>query len=171
MQSAVLGFGIFRVLERYGITSGLSVAENVILQTTSVATATMPLAAGKHASHVHRGVCVCAKKFLINTTFVQVLHRSQPHTCRHPLYSSGGDCGGSHACQRYPMQTLRFSTHCRSCGHHPSARNDDTGTESTFRTDSAVARETAAVVSGAGILRRIHCCAPAHPDHHQGMAQ
>ena len=47
LQSAVLGFGIFRVLERYGITSGLSVAENVILQTTSVATATMPLAAGK----------------------------------------------------------------------------------------------------------------------------
>ncbi|EIE19928.1 OPT superfamily oligopeptide transporter [Coccomyxa subellipsoidea C-169] len=46
LQSAVLGFGIFRVLERYGITSGLSVAENVILQTTSVATATMPLAAG-----------------------------------------------------------------------------------------------------------------------------
>ena len=46
MQSAVLGFGVFRVLERYGITSGLSVAENVILQTTSVATATMPLAAG-----------------------------------------------------------------------------------------------------------------------------
>lgn len=35
------------MLERYGITSGLSVAENVILQTTSVATATMPLAAGK----------------------------------------------------------------------------------------------------------------------------
>ena len=50
LQSAVLGFGIFRVLERYGITSGLSVAENVILQTTSVATATMPLAAGQHRS-------------------------------------------------------------------------------------------------------------------------
>ena len=47
LQSAVLGFGVFRVLERYGITSGLSVAENVILQTTSVATATMPLAAGQ----------------------------------------------------------------------------------------------------------------------------
>ena len=49
MQSAVLGFGVFRVLERYGVTSGLSVGENVILQTTSVATATMPLAAGKEA--------------------------------------------------------------------------------------------------------------------------
>lgn len=47
MQSAVLGFGVFRVLERYGITSALSIGENVILQTTSVATATMPLAAGK----------------------------------------------------------------------------------------------------------------------------
>ena len=43
----MLGFGVFRVLERWGITSGLSVAENVILQTTSVATATMPLAAGQ----------------------------------------------------------------------------------------------------------------------------
>ena len=49
MQSAVLGFGVFRVLERYGVTSGLSIGENVILQTTSVATATMPLAAGKEA--------------------------------------------------------------------------------------------------------------------------
>ena len=47
MQSAVLGFGVFRVLERCGITSALSIGENVILQTTSVATATMPLAAGK----------------------------------------------------------------------------------------------------------------------------
>ena len=49
VQSAVLGFGVFRVLERYGVTSGLSIGENVILQTTSVATATMPLAAGKEA--------------------------------------------------------------------------------------------------------------------------
>ena len=31
LQSAVLGFGVFRVLERYGITSGLSIGENVIL--------------------------------------------------------------------------------------------------------------------------------------------
>lgn len=46
-QSAVLGFGVFRILEQYGITTGLSIGENVILQTTSVATATMPLAAGK----------------------------------------------------------------------------------------------------------------------------
>ena len=52
-QSAVLGFGVFRVLERYGITSGLSVAENVILQTTSVATATMPLAAGQQITALH----------------------------------------------------------------------------------------------------------------------
>ena len=52
MQSAVLGFGVFRVLERYGITSALSIGENVILQTTSVATATMPLAAGKPI-HLH----------------------------------------------------------------------------------------------------------------------
>lgn len=44
-QSAILGFGVFQVLERYGFRK-LSVGENVILQTTSVATATMPLAAG-----------------------------------------------------------------------------------------------------------------------------
>ncbi len=44
-QSAILGFGAFQVLERYGFRK-LSVGENVILQTTSVATATMPLAAG-----------------------------------------------------------------------------------------------------------------------------
>ncbi|KAK9840796.1 hypothetical protein WJX81_005265 [Elliptochloris bilobata] len=45
LQSAILGFGAFQVLERYGFRK-LSVGENVILQTTSVATATMPLAAG-----------------------------------------------------------------------------------------------------------------------------
>ena len=45
-QSSILGFGVFQVLERYGFRK-LSVGENVILQTTSVATATMPLAAGK----------------------------------------------------------------------------------------------------------------------------
>ena len=47
LQSAVLGLGVFRVLERCGWTSSLSIGENVILQTASVATATMLLAAGK----------------------------------------------------------------------------------------------------------------------------
>ena len=69
-QSAVLGFGVFRVLERYGITSGLSVAENVILQTTSVATATMPLAAGDAAppnTHtcVHAPSCVSLHMYCV----------------------------------------------------------------------------------------------------------
>ncbi|KAK9823302.1 hypothetical protein WJX72_001775 [[Myrmecia] bisecta] len=46
LQSAILGFGAFRVLQKYHLASGFSVEENVIIQTTSVATATMPLAAG-----------------------------------------------------------------------------------------------------------------------------
>ena len=46
LQSAILGFGAFRLLEKYGVGHGLSIAENVILQTTAVATAAMPLAAG-----------------------------------------------------------------------------------------------------------------------------
>ncbi|KAK9800344.1 hypothetical protein WJX73_006522 [Symbiochloris irregularis] len=45
LQSAILGFGIFRLLEKSWM-KGFSMAENVILQTTAVATATMPLAAG-----------------------------------------------------------------------------------------------------------------------------
>jgi uncharacterized oligopeptide transporter (OPT) family protein len=46
LQSAILGFGIFRLLERSCGVNGFTVEENVILQTTAVATATMPLAAG-----------------------------------------------------------------------------------------------------------------------------
>jgi OPT oligopeptide transporter protein len=44
LQSAILGFGIFKSLKQMGLVSGFSIAENVIVQTTSVATATMPLA-------------------------------------------------------------------------------------------------------------------------------
>lgn len=46
LQSAILGYGIFQVLKRQGWVSGFSVAENVIVQTCAVASATMPLAAG-----------------------------------------------------------------------------------------------------------------------------
>ncbi len=79
MQSAVLGFGVFRVLERYGFTSGLSIGENVILQTTSVATATMPLAAGKkdiHESGVIDKVTLCMHglKHLVCISLTGVCH-------------------------------------------------------------------------------------------------
>eukprot|EP00873_Tetraselmis_striata_P000447 jgi/Tetstr1/420711/TSEL_011794.t1 len=46
LQSALLGFGFFRLLRGRGWAAGFSAAENVIVQTTAVATATMPLAAG-----------------------------------------------------------------------------------------------------------------------------
>jgi uncharacterized oligopeptide transporter (OPT) family protein len=46
LQSAVLGFGLFKTLQRFGWGRDFTVAENVIVQTTAVATATMPLAAG-----------------------------------------------------------------------------------------------------------------------------
>lgn len=46
LQSAILGFGIFQALRKYGWVSGFSIAENVIVQTCAVASATMPLAAG-----------------------------------------------------------------------------------------------------------------------------
>ena len=47
LQSAILGFGVFRVLNCFDCMKGFTVEENVIVQTTSVATATMPLAAGE----------------------------------------------------------------------------------------------------------------------------
>ena len=53
LQSAILGFGIFRLLERSCSITGLTVEENVILQTTAVATATMPLAAGESIFNIH----------------------------------------------------------------------------------------------------------------------
>jgi uncharacterized oligopeptide transporter (OPT) family protein len=46
LQSALLGFGFFKLLQTRGWASSFSAAENVIVQTTAVATATMPLAAG-----------------------------------------------------------------------------------------------------------------------------
>jgi len=46
VQSAVLGFGLFKAGQRMGFLRDFTVAENVIVQTTAVATATMPLAAG-----------------------------------------------------------------------------------------------------------------------------
>lgn len=47
LQSAILGFGVFKVLQCFDCMKGFTMEENVIVQTTSVATATMPLAAGK----------------------------------------------------------------------------------------------------------------------------
>eukprot|EP00878_Enallax_costatus_P030311 GHUV01032989.1.p1 GENE.GHUV01032989.1~~GHUV01032989.1.p1 ORF type:complete len:347 (+),score=66.28 GHUV01032989.1:219-1259(+) len=47
LQSAILGYGLFQGLGAAKLlTHRLTVAENVIVQTTAVATATMPLAAG-----------------------------------------------------------------------------------------------------------------------------
>ena len=45
LQSAILGFGSLRLLQRAGFSS-FTVTDIVIVQTTAVATATMPLAAG-----------------------------------------------------------------------------------------------------------------------------
>lgn len=45
-QSAILGFGLFKMLDKHAAFQKLTVGENVIIQTTAVATATMPLAAG-----------------------------------------------------------------------------------------------------------------------------
>ena len=46
IQSALLGFGTFKALQRCGLGQGFTVAENVIIQTTSVAVAMIPLTAG-----------------------------------------------------------------------------------------------------------------------------
>lgn len=46
LQSAILGFGVFKMLQCFECMQGFTMEENVIVQTTSVATATMPLAAG-----------------------------------------------------------------------------------------------------------------------------
>lgn len=47
LQSTLLGFGTFKLLQRrFSLFSNFSPVENVLLQTTAVATATMPLAGG-----------------------------------------------------------------------------------------------------------------------------
>ena len=54
LQSAILGFGIFRLLEKSCGIRGFTMEENVIVQTTAVATATMPLAAGESSRPTKR---------------------------------------------------------------------------------------------------------------------
>ena len=46
IQSALLGFGAFKALQQCGLGRNFSVEENVIVQTTSVAVAMIPLTAG-----------------------------------------------------------------------------------------------------------------------------
>jgi OPT family oligopeptide transporter len=46
LQSTILGFGAFRVLGALGVAKDFGPLENVVLQTTAVAAATMPLAGG-----------------------------------------------------------------------------------------------------------------------------
>ncbi|KAJ1948479.1 OPT super, partial [Linderina macrospora] len=45
LQSSLVGFAVFKALDKFLVTK-FGPAENVVLQTTAVATATMPLAAG-----------------------------------------------------------------------------------------------------------------------------
>lgn len=66
LQSAILGFGIFKLLERFDCMKGFTVEENVIVQTTSVATATMPLAAGACANFTKP--CLTASAITISDT-------------------------------------------------------------------------------------------------------
>lgn len=47
LQSSLLGFALFKPFQR-GLKHKFGPIENVVLQTTAVATATMPLAAGTH---------------------------------------------------------------------------------------------------------------------------
>lgn len=49
LQSAILAFGLFRILEKNSLAAGFTMEENVIVQTTAVSTATMPLAAGEQS--------------------------------------------------------------------------------------------------------------------------
>ncbi len=46
LQSSLLGFGVFKLLQQKFLTLHFTPLDNVILQTTAVATATMPLAGG-----------------------------------------------------------------------------------------------------------------------------
>lgn len=86
LQSAILGFGVFRVLHCFDCMKGFTVEENVIVQTTSVATATMPLAAGKHIHALVHYIeqhhiihsCKCRKSY--QTTHCSLATHS-PHPC------------------------------------------------------------------------------------------
>lgn len=53
IQSALLGYGFFRVFQKCGFGKHFTVAENAIIQTTSVAVATMPITAGNHLTLSH----------------------------------------------------------------------------------------------------------------------
>lgn len=46
LQASLLGFGLFKLLPHHRFFKDLTVHENIVLQTTAVATGTLPLAAG-----------------------------------------------------------------------------------------------------------------------------
>jgi uncharacterized oligopeptide transporter (OPT) family protein len=50
LQSSLLGFTMFKPFQHM-LKHKFGPVENVVLQTTAVATATMPLAAGKHTNN------------------------------------------------------------------------------------------------------------------------
>lgn len=87
LQSALLGYGVFKALESQGICRGFSAAENVIVQTTAVATATMPLAAGfvgilpalslvRYTPRVKPQCLACTTKFNLTTKMMTWLPAS-----------------------------------------------------------------------------------------------
>ncbi len=188
-QSAVLGFGVFRVLQRYGITSGLSVAENVILQTTSVATATMPLAAGEprmDSRRSNRGGQL-AKLLVLEKFSWPVAQRVHPCTralCRAALcrcaglHSLGSACGAvGKACSGQRVwggmpgmqQTLTGSAALdRPGGHRARAGHDDSRAEPAQWRRHVWPRAAAGLEPLARLLWRLHRGPPALADHHQG---
>ena len=122
LQSAILGFGIFQVLRKYGWVSGFSIAENVIVQTCAVASATMPLAAGfvgvipaKISLQAQRA-CTC-----IGRTWRSATSGGQITVIRHDAVATMGGRVWSWTCAGPPGDQARAQRH-QSVGAHPQRR-------------------------------------------------
>lgn len=185
LQSAILGFGVFKVLQCFEFMQGFTMEENVIVQTTSVATATMPLAAGMllanlqtqsvEQTYMHAPVRISThtpalhaflqhlksttsrrNKWHLTHDVCLALHRGHHHTC------PAANCDLSYC--SCVMTTHRFGGGDTSYGNH------DSRTEPAGWPSHPVIWSTGALVTGLGFSGSLLCSAAAHSDHSEGEA-
>lgn len=106
LQSSVLGYGIFYSLRSCAAFQHFTPLENVVLQTTAVATATMPLAGGLYTTAPSAATSHHSRTHIIHDT-----HRSHWHcTCTRHAESCGEWC---RSCGAFRGIADRLDLQCR----------------------------------------------------------
>jgi hypothetical protein len=181
------GYGLFQGLGALGLlTQHLTIAENVIVQTTAVATATMPLAAGAlllllhfMKSHTARAVMMlnlaggCTDSMHLQTQSppssccsATTAHTSANTWCSLPTLLAAW---AAHQHADFCLSSCRSATPYRPGGHNPCSRiTHKRG--APCRAHSAKPLAAASMVLQPGVLWCVCGSAAALPDDHPGEA-